>query len=1475
MNKMIYATFAAALSWALVLSCAKNVEEEAPEVQPTVEISSLEAYIVPEADDSKTSYAIGAEKAVFNWLEGDDIDATISAVINKETVISSVPFTKMPGDDNRFQDGGIEGEAMLSSKIAAGYSLADYAFYPSRVSPEALQGQYKADWSYEGGQYVLEMPSDIYPPMENPLAVVPMAGKRDGEGKYAFKHLTGVLAIPISNLPEGANFITINSDKVALSGNFTLNMEGTPYVPMDETETARNTNGLTIHFSGLSGDQTFYFPVPVGTLPKDHLTITVGDSSDPDTQMTRTLKKNIVIERGHMVPTNAIPFVGVDQQWADFAEATFIDQFLWNAHSWSEAIQVTVQRSGLHPEKFRIANPYTQIKTAKSYTPSVAGTPDPYLVFYLRDNNLVYFSPCATGIDYGGYSIQIKHSSDAGGSGSANSKVVSALPNGDPIQIRLGAIYASYPYESGKHWTRDGASDAHIEIVFNWEESWNSIGNCTFIDNFIWPNAGLSDPVVKDIQQYSHDANRFRIQKPYPAEDADEWFEFNVSNPSAVTSVDYYTGTTVPDDANPEITWKAVVKNGAYNYTHCKVVSTQNNGLPLEVIIGPCYRDREGRFESKTIEQGKYNYEVGKDGADRQAIIIVFPHEEETWTSLGIGRYQDEWIWSANSFAPYDVKVEVWRSDLDANRYRVENPYKVANTAFKRTAATAGADDYLYLQIDPSSGVVSFDPLLSGMTKTKSGAVETNKSSVECDWILTDRAHSSSILGTDVSNSEVTSGTPAAPGLVKLYSSYYANGDTSYYYSNNTKTKYLWFPGAYLAGETWSDYCEGTYKDNIYDTKINSSSTLGTVAVTIQQSSVNEKRFRIANPYKALAGALSQGTPDDYLYFQYDNGLVYFEPIETGLQMDESSRVLMISHPVDANINNYNGTASDMSGSSVLSTITSGAPKKIQLGAYWYDKNTPTTSYCYTRGGNAWGENDRIIIVFDMTSNAIVTPKYMPLVKDYNDHDVSVAEILLPSGTLTKMVIKISGIDDLSKVKGLRLYQNGWMNNDYVAPDEEGVVTMTSFSKAAVTSSIDLNFWMYEDLIGSTVHFDVQEVWMTINAEEVSLPVEQDKTVGYYPGIRLNNGGETINVRDWMGEETCASFRIPAFCTTNSGALIAAYDVRYNNSTDLQEDIDVGFRRSEDGGKTWSPLAICMDMDIWGYETEVAAGTMTRKEANNLNGIGDPCLLVDKNTGDVFCFALWTHGRGGTRSLDFAKTGYDPNEVPQLVMVRSKDDGKTWSEPVILTRQVKQYDWRMIFQGPGNGITMSDGTLVIPNQHQKSSRTLHAGIMYSTDHGETWHMHNAAHSTTSESCVVEIEPGVLLLSMRDETNSRARRAYITRDLGRTWEAHASNGQMIEPTCEASMIKIAAADNVTGKDLILFSNPHSTSGRSHMTIQVSEDKAVTWPYKLLFDAGGSLGYTCLTQIDENTVGVVYECSRGSIVFQAFPITDIVK
>ena len=345
------------------------------------------------------------------------------------------------------------------------------------------------------------------------------------------------------------------------------------------------------------------------------------------------------------------------------------------------------------------------------------------------------------------------------------------------------------------------------------------------------------------------------------------------------------------------------------------------------------------------------------------------------------------------------------------------------------------------------------------------------------------------------------------------------------------------------------------------------------------------------------------------------------------------------------------------------------------------------------------------------------------------------------------------------------------------------------------------------------------------------------------------------------GEDSVDTYRIPGLVTTNAGTLIAVYDVRYNSSVDLQEDIDIGINRSTDGGETWQPMQIIMDRGSWGGLPEEA------------NGVGDPSILVDRSSGTIWVAGLWTHGYPGERAWNASGPGLTPKETGQFLLVKSDDDGRTWSEPINITGQIKNPDWTLLLEGPGRGITTQDGTLVFPAQYKDAEGMPYATIISSQDHGQTWQIGSGAKSNTTEAQVVQLTDGSLMLNMRDNRGG-ARSVYVTKDVGRTWTAHPTSRQaLIEPISMASII----SHKYQGNRFLLFSNPNSTEGRHHMTIKVSPDDGLTWPkeYQVLLDEGTGSGYSCLTAIDENTIGILYESSQANLVFQKVRMEELLK
>lgn len=348
------------------------------------------------------------------------------------------------------------------------------------------------------------------------------------------------------------------------------------------------------------------------------------------------------------------------------------------------------------------------------------------------------------------------------------------------------------------------------------------------------------------------------------------------------------------------------------------------------------------------------------------------------------------------------------------------------------------------------------------------------------------------------------------------------------------------------------------------------------------------------------------------------------------------------------------------------------------------------------------------------------------------------------------------------------------------------------------------------------------------------------------------------------GQDNCDTYRIPGLVTTNNGTLIAVYDNRYNNSKDLQEDIDIGMSRSIDGGQTWEPMKVIMDMGEWGGRPE------------SLNGIGDPCVLYDEKNATLWVAALWMSAATEKDMLWWAsKPGMSPEQTGQFMLSKSTDDGLSWSAPINITKQIKDPSWQLLLQGPGRGICMKNGTLVFPVQFKEDigeksldggQFTCHSSIIYSTDGGENWKIGTGAKANTTEAQVAELSNGSLMLNMRDdrnrtdksETNGRA--VSVTRDLGKTWETHpTSNAALQEPNCMGSLISADVRMDGQMRKVLFFSNPNSKTKRTNMTIKASTDEGHTWAetHQVELYAPAGYGYSCMTMVDENTVGILYE------------------
>lgn len=375
-----------------------------------------------------------------------------------------------------------------------------------------------------------------------------------------------------------------------------------------------------------------------------------------------------------------------------------------------------------------------------------------------------------------------------------------------------------------------------------------------------------------------------------------------------------------------------------------------------------------------------------------------------------------------------------------------------------------------------------------------------------------------------------------------------------------------------------------------------------------------------------------------------------------------------------------------------------------------------------------------------------------------------------------------------------------------------------------------------------------------------------------------------------QGQDGVVSSRIPGLETAKDGTLLAIYDARWDIARDLQGNIDIALQRSFDKGVTWQPMQIIMDMGEWGELPQ------------KFNGVSDACILVDDTSGDLYVAGLWMHGildkQTGKWTEGLKETsenwihqwhekgsqpGTDVKQTSQFLIVKSTDNGKTWSSPVNITQQTKRPEWWLYAPAPGHGVTLQDGTLVFPTQGRDENGVPFSNITWSKDHGKTWHTSSPAYKDVTECMAVELSNGDVMLNMRDNRNKKnqvenGRRICITSDLGNTWTEHpTSRKALIEPTCMGSIHRHTYHKDGEKKTILLFCNPSSKIRRDKITLKASLNDGKTWPEKqtILLDEYRGWGYSCITSVDENTIGILYESSQSQLVYQQVNLNELIR
>ena len=336
----------------------------------------------------------------------------------------------------------------------------------------------------------------------------------------------------------------------------------------------------------------------------------------------------------------------------------------------------------------------------------------------------------------------------------------------------------------------------------------------------------------------------------------------------------------------------------------------------------------------------------------------------------------------------------------------------------------------------------------------------------------------------------------------------------------------------------------------------------------------------------------------------------------------------------------------------------------------------------------------------------------------------------------------------------------------------------------------------------------------------------------------------------FAGVDGIWEYRIPALVATTKGTLLALCDARVEKPGDAPNNIDLVLKRSFDNGETWSRMTTIVDFP--GYRAAC-----------------DPCMLVDRKAGNIW--VIYDHVWPNLEALEKANRtlpeGLKPGTKGRIIMLHaivSEDEGQTWSQPREITSLLTQPGWVAVMAAPGMGIQTRSGRLVVPcysRRIQASSQGDYSSVAYSDDHGKSWQLGSAAGPATNECQVVELADGQLMLNMRSYQGKGCRAVATSKDGGKTWSELRHDTTLVEPRCQAGLIRYPAEAGGDARSRLLFSNPAHGKERVNMTVRLSHDSGKTWPVSRVIHAGPS-AYSCLTVLQDGSIGLLYENGNDS-------------
>ncbi|MCX5069031.1 exo-alpha-sialidase [Micromonospora lupini] len=333
-------------------------------------------------------------------------------------------------------------------------------------------------------------------------------------------------------------------------------------------------------------------------------------------------------------------------------------------------------------------------------------------------------------------------------------------------------------------------------------------------------------------------------------------------------------------------------------------------------------------------------------------------------------------------------------------------------------------------------------------------------------------------------------------------------------------------------------------------------------------------------------------------------------------------------------------------------------------------------------------------------------------------------------------------------------------------------------------------------------------------------------------------GVQQVLFRSGTGGYGC--YRIPAMVKSAAGSLLAFAEARKSPSCADRGDIDLVVRRSTNNGRTWGPIRV------------VLTGSDTDADAPFTRGNAAP--VVDETTGQIFLIST---------SNPVTITG---DRLPWLQ--ESDDDGISWSAPRALGTTFSGSTDGWFATGPSHGIQLRNGAhagrLVVGAHQVPDSTTVNAGVLYSDDHGTTWHAGPAANSyvpgvmNPGEVSVAELPGGSIYAEARNQIGGSGNHRARAVSTDAAMPAFTAVPSLVGPDVQGAVLTLRSVRQSQPGDTLIYSGPADPTDRKLLQIRYSTDQGVTWktPSHGLITNDRS-GYSDLAELSDGEIGVLYE------------------